>query len=107
MSDSYTIDRESPGEIRIGGALTFSSTPGLFGELQDAFAESNSVSRVDLQAVERADSAGLALLLEWQAVVGRRGGKVEFENAPDMLISLARLCEADDVLDMRARRADP
>jgi hypothetical protein len=46
-------------------------------------------------------------LLEWQAVVGRRGGKVEFENAPDMLISLARLCEADDVLDMRARRADP
>ena len=106
MPDSYTIDRESAGAIRLGGALTFSSTPRLFGELKDTLDESGSVSRVDLQGVERADSAGLALLLEWQAVLGRRGGKVEFTNAPDMLMRLARLCEADEVLDMRGRRAD-
>jgi anti-anti-sigma factor len=103
MPDAYTIERESADVIRLGGALTFASTPAMYSKLKDAF-DQGDVSHVDLEAVERADSAGLGLLLEWQATIGRRGRKVRFTNAPDMLMSLARLCEADEVLDMQGRR---
>ena len=50
-------------------------------------------------ASERADSSGLALLLEWQALARQQQRKLKISNAPDTLLSLARLCEADNLLE--------
>jgi len=103
MPEACTIERGPKGELLLGGALTFASAPALYESLRQAFRAKGSATRVDLAAIDRADSAGLALLLEWQAVQPHDAARIEFRNAPDMLLSLARLCEADEVLDLGGR----
>jgi len=43
------------------------------------------------------------LLLEWQALQRAASRNLEIRNAPPSLISLARLCEADDVMQLTGR----
>jgi len=107
MPDSCTFESGPEGELRLGGALTFASIPVLYESLRQALRANGGANRVDLAAITRADSAGLALLLEWQALRPRDAARIEFRNAPDMLLSLARLCEADDVLDLGGRGGNP
>jgi ABC-type transporter Mla MlaB component len=44
------------------------------------------------------------LLLEWQSRAHARGGQLVLDNAPAGLLRLARLCEADDLLNLSGRR---
>ena len=44
---------------------------------------------VDLAAVERADSAGLALLVEWLRAARGRGARLRFDNVPAQLRAIA------------------
>jgi len=103
MPESCTIERGAEGEVMLGGALTFASTPALYESLRRSFRTDGRAACVDLAGITRADSAGLALLLEWQAVQPRNAAPIGFRNVPDMLMSLARLCEADEVLDLSGR----
>ncbi len=48
----------------VGGELTFQTVPGLYRESAGWFAGEGELV-IDLAAVTRADSAGLALLVEW------------------------------------------
>jgi phospholipid transport system transporter-binding protein len=54
--------------------------------------------RVDLAGVTRADSAGLALLVEWLRESEIAGNSIEFVNVPAQLLSIARVCGLDDIL---------
>jgi phospholipid transport system transporter-binding protein len=91
---------DAGGTARLFGELTFESVPELHRQQESRFNASGTVSTVDLSGVDSVDSAGLALLLEWQACCGGQERKLNFLNAPDSLLSLARLCEADKVLDL-------
>lgn len=53
---------------------------------------------VDCAAVSRADSAGLAVLLDWLAWGRRKSKSVSFDNLPDSLIAIARISEVDGLL---------
>lgn len=64
------------------------------------------VRTVDLGGVSRVDSAGLALLLEWQSEARKRDASLRFEGAPEDLLSLAGLCEATELLGLDARRME-
>ena len=102
------LSAEPGGQVLLSGDLTFNSVPGLYKQLLNFSAENQRVSTVDLSGVQQADSAGLALLLEWQAMYAkyrdevREGDKAGFRivNAPSGLIRLAKLCEAVDLLNM-------
>ena len=83
--------------------LTFESVPGLFRETEKLFRGNIPVSSIDLAKVNTADSAGLALLLEWTALQGKAEKSLDIKNAPSGLLSLAKLCEADDVISMSGR----
>ncbi len=98
-----TIEMTGADSARLGGELTFRSTPGLYKEMESYFREDSAVQRVDLSDVTAIDSAGLALLLEWQA--SRRNGQARLvmENAPASLVSLARLCDALELLKLSGR----
>lgn len=80
--------------------MTFATVPDLFRQVGD---RAGPLDCVDLAAVGSADSAGLALLLEWEAHSRRQGRDIEFINAPASLMHLARLSEADDLLKLRGR----
>ena len=54
--------------------------------------------RLDLSAVSAADSAGLALLVDWLACARRAGKRLFYVRAPAALLALARLSEAAPLL---------
>jgi phospholipid transport system transporter-binding protein len=54
-------------------------------------------SRIDMAGVTRADSAGLALLIAWRAA--RSPTVVTYENVPQSLRALARLTDAESLLN--------
>jgi phospholipid transport system transporter-binding protein len=62
----------------------------LFGDTQ--------VIKVDLSGVTDADSAGLALLIEWVGWAREQHREIRFFELPQEIRAIARICEVEDVL---------
>ena len=92
------------GRIRIDGELDFASVPDLYRRSQELFPGSTGLT-LDLGGVTRANSAGLALLLEWLGASRREGRALTFENVPRGLINLARISELEDILPLHGPAA--
>jgi phospholipid transport system transporter-binding protein len=71
------------------GALLKSGTDFLAGR---------SSARIDLAGVQAADSAGLALLVEWLSLSCASGCTLKYENIPAVFLQLARLSELEPLL---------
>jgi len=85
--------------------LTFDSVPKLFHEMEKWPTATGPVREIDLAGVTTADSAGLALLLEWQSRQRQRGGDLTMRDAPDSLLRLAGLCDSVGLLKLSGRLA--
>lgn len=83
------------------GTLTLDNVASTWKESRSLLHD--GVNAVDLADVSRVDSAGLALLLEWQAQARLRKASLEFMNAPKDLLRLADLSEASDLLGLKPR----
>jgi phospholipid transport system transporter-binding protein len=103
MTDDYTLEWDADGGARLGGQLTFATCPALFRELERHGVDAPVDGAVDLAGVEKVDSAGLALLLEWQARQRRGGRLLTLQHAPDGLVSLAQLADALELLNLSGR----
>ena len=103
MTELCSIQIRPDGNAGISGELTFESVPGLFREAAPLLADTPAVQQIDLADVTAVDSAGLALLLEWQSV--RKASNTPFRvvNAPPGLISLAQLANAIGLLNLSGR----
>jgi phospholipid transport system transporter-binding protein len=101
MTEACSIRRGEDGCARLAGELTFESVPGLYVHAQNELPE--NIVTVDLSGVTAADSAGLALLLEWQASRKNSSAALTFTNAPSSLMSLASLSEATGLLNISGR----
>jgi len=89
--------------LSLTGEMTFDSVPLLYQQAKNLLSGKAPVSIIDLSRVTAVDSAGLALLLEWQAAYPPEPEGLNIRNAPAGLMSLARLCEADEVIKMSGR----
>jgi phospholipid transport system transporter-binding protein len=95
----------APAEIRavgegsygVAGPMTFHSVTGLWRESQRLFDTKGGI-KVDLDEVTHTDSAGLALLIEWQRNAIRDGYRVEFLHLPAQMIQLASVTNLDSLL---------
>jgi phospholipid transport system transporter-binding protein len=108
MSDAEResgIEFAQDGCARFHGPLTFETVPALFRGLEEQVQREAAVERIDLAGVTAVDSAGLALLLEWQARARANGRSLAVRNVPGALLRLARLCEADELLNLSGRDA--
>ncbi|MEN8204824.1 MAG: STAS domain-containing protein [Pseudomonadota bacterium] len=96
MAEAVLIDNGA-GNWLLQGELDFESVPAA---LQHAGARmlGNDRLEVDLRDVTRADSAGLALLVEWLRESEIAGNEIVFVNVPDQLMSIARVCGLDEIL---------
>jgi phospholipid transport system transporter-binding protein len=63
-----------------------------------------SEMRIDCSGIETADSAGLAVLLDWLAVASRRGLPLRFLALPLPLQQLARIGGVSELLGVNAAR---
>lgn len=86
------------GEYRISGELSFYSVPALWREAAQLFGTGRGPLRFDLRDVDRSDSAGLALLVDWMRTAGRHGQDIEFRNVPAQILSVAEVSGLTDVL---------
>ncbi|HEU4593395.1 MAG TPA: STAS domain-containing protein [Steroidobacteraceae bacterium] len=93
------ISEPGSGRVAVTGELTF-GTAREARQLGMLVLESSRADKivVDCAGVTRADSAGLAVLLDWLAWGRRRSRAVTFANLPASLVAIARISEVDGLL---------
>ncbi len=82
---------QGDGVLAVSGALTFDTVPDVFQQSLDWVQKANGRLTIDLKEVQRADSAGLALLVEWLRRARAKGAEVAFINVPEQVRSLIRV----------------
>jgi phospholipid transport system transporter-binding protein len=95
------MEIDAHGLVRLYGPLSFDSCARLYDQMSDHGAA--RLTRIDLSGVTSADSAGLALLLEWQAGNRDSGRRIEIRGVPQNLLRLAQLNGAIKLLDLSGR----
>jgi len=85
------------GGWRIAGTLDFDSVPSLFARTDELLA--GEAVAVDLSGVESANSAGVALLLEWQRLAHERGIRLQLDGIPEAVRRVARLSQVEPLLE--------
>jgi phospholipid transport system transporter-binding protein len=91
------LEPVTAGRFRLEGELSFETVPPLVHRGRSLFESEGEVS-LDLAQVTRADSAGVALLIEWRREAQRRGRTIRFENIPAQMQAIARLSAVDQLL---------
>lgn len=88
------------GRVHLSGELSFQTVPSFFAANQDLFNRGGHDLYVDLDGITRADSAGIALLIEWQRQALLQKRSISFHNIPSQLLSIARLSGVETVLNL-------
>jgi phospholipid transport system transporter-binding protein len=102
MSALANLSRHEDG-LRLEGALDFDSVPALLREGERLISGPGSLV-VDLGGVREANTAALALLLEWVDLARRRKLALRFRNLPASLVRLAELSNVSGLLKMSGDR---
>lgn len=85
------------GRFAVQGELTFASVPEMLKTSARLF-QGQSRIRLDLSGVRRADSAGLALLIDWRAQAGREKRALDFYAIPEQILAMARVNGVESML---------
>ncbi|MDF9393089.1 MULTISPECIES: STAS domain-containing protein [Methylococcus] len=86
----FALQEDAPGRYSVRGELTFATAPAALKETLPLFRARKNVA-IDLGRVERADSAGIALLIEWVRLARKNGASLRLENMPAQVENLVRV----------------
>jgi phospholipid transport system transporter-binding protein len=96
---SASIELIEDGRLRVSGELSFKTVPALISSSQVFFKKNNDI---DLADVSRADSAGVALLIEWRRQAQKQNKSVCFSNIPSQMLAIARLSGVNELLSLKS-----
>lgn len=85
--------------LHLSGELSFHTVPDLWRQTRELFKGCPTLT-IDLSGVERSDSAGLALLVEWMREAARCGTELRFVNMPTQMLAIARVSSLDRILPL-------
>jgi phospholipid transport system transporter-binding protein len=102
MKGFELIDRGN-GDYALKGELTFATASAALKATARLFRKSAAL-RFDLEGVGRADSAGVALLIEWVRRARQSGGEVRYANLPEHFRAIAQVSGVADVLPLGVPR---
>jgi phospholipid transport system transporter-binding protein len=93
------ISEAASGRVTVTGELTFASARDA-RQIGVLVLESSRAERIviDCSGVTRADSAGLAVLLDWLAWGRRKSRVISLENLPAPLVAIAKISEVEGLL---------
>lgn len=91
------ISRQN-GRFEMHGRLTFASVPSLLAGARQWQQDSAHDIVIDMQAVSHADSAGLALMVEWLNLAQQQNRKLQFVNIPVQLSNLIRISGLEQLI---------
>ena len=101
MSETGTgtayIEARGQGTFVIGGELTFETIAAVLAEGRSLFAAHEHIA-VDMSEVGEADSAAVALLLEWLSWAYAAGREIEYRNIPQQILAIAEISGAAALL---------
>lgn len=85
------------GQFQVTGDLDFNTVPQVWKSSVVLFNGQKSLT-VDLSGVNRSNSAGLGLLIEWMRYADSRGCSIKFLNLPEQMHQVAQLCGVEEKL---------
>jgi phospholipid transport system transporter-binding protein len=85
------------GRLRLEGDLDFATVRPLLARFKSLLPSSGELE-IDLGPVESANSAGLALLLEWLDLARARRIELRYRDLPESLIRIAELSNLRSLL---------
>jgi phospholipid transport system transporter-binding protein len=94
---SMDVVETAKGQIAVYGDLSFATVPAALQKSLRLLTRASETT-IDLGGVERADSAGLALLLEWIRLARRQNIQLRYRNIPSQIATLARVSGLDSQL---------
>lgn len=96
---SASIKKLDEHRFELSGVLDFETVPGVLNESSGVFPRTGGYT-VDLSKVTSANSALMALLIEWQAGAGRQGQTLRIEQPPQHIVRLAAVCKAESLIGL-------
>ena len=96
MSD-FELQDVGEGKFLLTGEMTFDTAEQILQASEEPF-ESHTSIEVDLTGVSSADSAGLALLLEWVTWANHTVREIRFVGMPERVMAIAKTTEVDGLL---------
>ena len=97
---SPMIEAAADGTVQVSGELTFATVTALNGQAEKVFASQSGDLTIDLGGVSRADSAGLALLIEWLRWARQHGVALRFRRMPAQMRTIAAVSDLDPILSV-------
>jgi phospholipid transport system transporter-binding protein len=89
----------APERLVVRGPLTFTTAAAAWRAGQRALEACQGAEvDIDCAGIERADSAGLAVLVEWLAWGQRHQRKLRLQSLPATLVDIARISELEDLI---------
>ncbi len=95
---SFDLSAAAADRLVARGALTFATARRARAQGLQALRSRGAALTVDCAAISQADSAGLAVLLDWLAEARRTGSSLRYEQLPEDLLALARISAVDEML---------
>lgn len=81
----------------IEGELGFTTVSAILPESSRLFNGGSEIV-VDLSGINRADSAGLALLLEWLGMARTINRRLKYRNIPEQIVKIAKISGLEQIL---------
>lgn len=93
------LTAQGNGIFSVAGDMNFVTVNTLLAQSKILFSTTEPII-LDLAAVKRANSAGLALLLEWQHQAHTTQQPLHIRNAPSAVIDIARISNCIHILNL-------
>lgn len=85
------------GRFELSGAMSFETADRILRESAGPFRQHNDIE-IDFTGVTDADSAGLALLIEWKGWCGDRDANIRFDALPRSITAIARMTDVEHLI---------
>jgi len=95
------LEKISAGHYILKGQLSFQSVPELWSANKSTlFVDGSNTLDIDLSQLERSDSSGLAMLVEWYREAEQQDKNITFFNLPEQMYDIACLSGLDEILPL-------
>jgi phospholipid transport system transporter-binding protein len=100
----FELTDNGDGRFSISGEMSFETAERMLHHAEEPF-EQHTRLEVDFSEVTLADSAGLALLLEWITWANHTVREIRYVNIPERILAIARTTEVESLLTRGERWA--
>jgi len=93
----HLIQKQGENKFDIQGDLIFSTVGAIYEKNNLLLTATGETIEINLAGVKRADSSGLALIIEWLRIAKQLHKPLHFTHVPKQILDLAKLSSLEDL----------